>query len=483
MAITDIGLSAHGSSSADSRMRYMVRPADGEKSLYLKWRTASGSSTNVSFDIAVNYRVVPNVTVEGGAISDWATDWSTWVKEIPASSCNPQYVDGGWQWSINLANLLGMISSGNSNLRDMLIPNGIFSFDMRYYDRIEFGFHIKSHYAEGTSPRTDATVIVDYVPEYTVTSVYCDSLDTVKVEYEASSNWRRTDDRFCVESMRLGGEDGVEIAASKPWGSVGNGVAHVPMSALSDLPIGETIYMEIRFNPSYGAIGEEFATAVYDDVCDGGYANPITLHSKVENGALKVSATQKDSGYPVSDVLMKLVGSNNRFDQVTKPIGTAVSWPHVPKGAPITIKAVGVMEGGGTISDVTMLTVTVDPAAPVEVVSLRDPSIKAMAMHDLTISDDLMPESESVKLADRERECTYYGIGGRAAWNLSANLVKGIAGAHDTEAAWRKAATSGDCVLLLSDGTRRVVSFDSIRFGRNHPSFTGISATLREVDA
>ena len=189
---------------------------------------------------------------------------------------------------------------------------------------------------------------------------------------------------------------------------------------------------------------------------------------------LYIKADDTGGSSPIVSALMKLVGSEYPFDQQIADIGTWTAWPYLPRGKAVRIKMIGIYEDGNVSSPVT-LNMGVDASAPVEVVSLRDSSARAMAKYDLAISDDFVPATETFKLSGRERETVCYGEGGSSVWSLSANLVKGVAGVHDTEAAWRKAATSGDCVLLLSDGTRRVVSIGDVRFGRSHPSFTGIS--------
>lgn len=508
MAIHSIGLSFFGPKKhvnnrgrydyADFTKRLMVHKGDSDTPVYLKWRTASGDDMNASFDIALNYRVVPKATTDGGAISGWATDWSTWAEQVPASSCSPRPTDGegGYQWSLDFAWLLN-----ECGIRDFLILNGSFAFDNRYYDRIEFGVRIKSNYnisgvdevigvpgMETTSPRTDTTFILDYVPKYAIQRVYCDTLETVKVEYMCEG-WKRSDDRFCIEAFSIDGEPAL---LSKPWGTITRtynadtetaiGTAAFPVSALTDLPLGEQVALEIRFNPSYGATGEEFARASYSGECADGGANIPAILRDTRDGVLYIKADDTGGSSPIVSALMKLVGSEYHFDQQTADVGTWTAWPYLPRGKAARIKMIGIDEDGNVSSPAT-LNIGVDASAPVEVVSLRDSSARAMAKYDLAIGDDLVPEATNIKLAGRDRECAYYGAGGSAVWSLSASLVKNIAGAHDTEEAWRKAATSGDCVLLLSDGTRRVVSIGDVRFNRSHPSFTGISATLREVDA
>lgn len=519
MAIHSIGLSFFGPSKyektdrsgydyADSNKRTLVHMGDKDSPIYLKWRTASGSDVNRRFDIALNYRAVPKVTTDGSALGKWATDWSTWTS-VSADLCNPQTTDGegGYQWSYNFADLLNMCG-----IRDALILNGSFAFSNRYYDRIEFGIRIKSHYTTGTdsvgggevigpddlvaSPRTDDVFVLDYVPDYIVRRVYCDSFDFVKVEYECSG-WKRSDDRFCIEDFSVGGES---ILASKPWGTitrtydattgVATGTAAFPVSSLTDLPIGEDVSLTIRFNPAYGAIGEDFATATYGGECLGGGAvNKPRFETSPSVEDLFLDITPRDIGgnlKPITHCLLKLRGSGMPFDQMLIPVNKRYILPYVTRNASLDFVAVGISiedTGDQYLSDPVTFDAEAEALAPVEVVSLKDPSIRAMAKYDLAINEDYIHEITNIKLAGRERECAYYGTGGSAAWSITASLVKDAAGAYDTEAAWRKVAESGDCVMLLSDGTRRVVTVNDVRFNRNHPAFTSFSASLREVDA
>lgn len=519
MAIHSIGLSAQASESADSSKVLTVRAGVDPTALFLKWRTASGVDVNESFDIALNYRVVPKVTTEGGGISGWATDWGTWAK-VRASHCNPQYVDGGWQWSFDFAALLGMTSAdksddgpfmdGNVDILYDLFYNGGFGFADRYYDRIEFGIRIKSHYVGGdagadetigmpgtatTSPRTDATFTIDYVPIYTIQSVYCDTLESVSIEYSCDG-WLRTDDRFCLESMRIGvdeeGEGGTEIAASKPWGTVsrrnggGARIISIPMSALSDIPHGEQVSLDVRFNPSYGTSGEEFARASLSNAtCGGEGSNQLFMSSKVSNGILNITASDLGGDNPIENVVMKLVGSDYRFDQQTAPVGEAVAWPFAPRGVPIVFKAFGISEGGG-VSDVVTLRTEIDPIGWLTLVPIKDPTLMATASYDIDVKKAKQRESETVKLAGRPRPCTYYGNGGNVSIDASFSIPHQCMVDHpsETEDAWWDVSMAGDCVMLTADGKRAVVTVEDVNYTSpvDDDSVT-MAVSLSEVDA
>lgn len=526
MAIHSIGLSEKASESADFSKRFIVRAEDDPTALFLKWRTASGVDVNESFDIALNYRVVPKVTTEGGGISGWATDWDTWAK-VRAIHCKPQYVDGGWQWSFDFAALLGMTSAdksedgpfmdGNVDILYDLFYNGGFGFADRYYDRIEFGLRVKSHYVGGdagadetigmpgtatTSPRTDTTFVLDYVPNYAIQGVYCDSFDSVKIKYTCSDLWLRSDDRFCVESMMVfdeNGENGVEIAASKPWGTVSRDgdakIVTVPMSSLSDMPLGKKVSVEVRFNPSYGASGDEFASAslATPDMCQGGGAanTPyVTFTNPNTKGVLEIEAM--DSGEdikPITHCFVKLRGSDKPFDQMIIPVNELTALPYAPRGVRLTFVVVGIAygdDGRPILSNVVRPEVTVMPLAAVEVVSLRNPSARAFARYNLSVDGGLSPDKNMVLLQDRPLPSSSYGKGSISEWSLSFDIPPAEYLRRDLEGedAWRHVVSSGDCVMLRADGRRNVVSFDRFRAVRPKGSvLTSVSASMTEVNA
>ena len=523
MAIHNIGLSREGSESADFTKNYKIKAGDGGPSLYLKWCTAAGDIMSESFDIAVNYRVVPKVTTDGGGVSGWATDWSTWAS-IKASACSPSTDDHrvGCQWSFNLATLLGMKSSdvggaetpfldGNVDLLNRLVRNGSFGFDERYYDHIEIGIHIKGNYnishideaetvpgTPETSPRTDTVVTIDYVPVYTIQSVHCDTPDEVVIDYTCSDKWLRTDDRFCIESMKIKDSTGVyvEIAESRPWGTVsgrkGNkGVIVVPTSSLSDFPLGHDVQLEVRFNPPYGAVGAEFARASFASRCeDSGKANEprITTNTLNRDGFLEIMA--QDSGgklIPLSSCRVRLCGSHGAYDQAKENLNVWTVWPHVPRGIVLKFVAIGLaVEGDKTYTSATRFDALVEPKGAVEVVSLRDPSAYAVAKWNVAIDESEAPDVEVVKLAGRKRPCRYYGEGGEVKWDLSFDILPEKYADSDDESreAWTKVAQSGDCAMLLRDGTRRYVGFDDIDFSSKHDEGGVVSTkvSLSEVD-
>jgi hypothetical protein len=524
MAIHNIGLSREGSESADFTKNYKIKAGDGGPSLYLKWTTAAGDILSESFDVAVNYRVVPKVTTDGGGISGWATDWSTWAS-IKASACSPSTDDHrvGCQWSFNLATLLGMKSSnvggaespfldGNVDLLNRLVRNGSFGFDERYYDHIEIGIHIKANYnissideaetVRGTpesSPRTDTVVTIDYVPVYTIQSVHCDTLDELVIDYTCSDKWLRTDDRFCIESMKIKDIGGayVEIAESRPWGTVsgrkGNkGVIVVPTSSLSNFPLGDDVLLEVRFNPSYGATGAEFARASFGGPCDGGgEANTprIMLTNPDTNGFIQIKAEDSGEGLkPLSACHVRLCGSYDPYDQVDDNLNVWTVWPYVQRGVVLKFAAIGfAREGDEVYTSVTRFEAVVEPKGAVEVVSLRDPSAYAVAKWNVAIDESEAPDVEVVKLAGRKRPCRYYGEGGEVKWDLSFDILPEKYADSDDESreAWTKVAQSGDCAMLLRDGTRRYVGFDDIDFSSKHDEGGVVSTkvSLSEVDA
>ena len=488
MAVTNIGLSAQGSSSSDAVTGYRVYAGGQSAPIYLKWKTVSGAEINKAFDIAVNYRLIPRGSSEGSGYTPWKTDWTTW-KSVPLSSCDGRQLDGegGWQWSIGLAELLALCSNDeHPGLDKSFTPDGSFSFGSRMFDQVQIDVHIKSQYVDGFadssgrghSPRTDASLWIGYFPSYEVERIYIDNVSTLKIDYSADG-WERTDDRWELQSLTAGGE---EMLASKPWGTVvrhsasGNGTVVVPMEKLSRIPAGETVKASIRFNASYRASGADFASAEGEAECKvGGGCDDPALTVERQGGSAVVSVAANGD---IERVLVKMEGSEFAFDQAVTTPGSTVRFDFLPRNVEAVFTAMA-MKGDG-ISGVVRASAGTAPAEGVVVLSpLSDPSVRAAAVYKVSLEEGYAPEVETVKLAGRTRECAYYGEGGSAEWSLSFDIV----GPESAERPWRRASESGDCAMLLSDGRRRVVAFDDFRITRGHPGFASARAYLTEVDA
>ena len=454
-----------------------------------------GAEMNASFDIAVNYRYVPRGTSGGeeNGWTSWQTDWTTWTN-VPVAMCDGTQTEGasGWQWSIDLATLLE-----RCKVRNAFTDSTSFGFGSRKFDRAEVEVHIKSQYIEGRadasgntcSTRTDATVLIECQPEYVIERIRCDSLDALKIDYSAYG-WERVDDRWQLELLEASGAS--ILFASMPWGAVarhsasGEGVVIVPTESLSRLPIGEAVVVELRLNPSYRAAGAEFARAAYSGACktDGGCNTP-TLSASATSGGVSVAVGDSgDKGKPIESCLLKLVGSKYPFDQrIVAPGGTA-TFPFAPRGVPISFTVLGVAKDGSLSKLVKAEYGAVEPLGAVELVSLADPSVRAVARWNVRLEDEYAPEREAVKLAGRERQSAFYGEGGSGGQSLSFDILPDDLADDfsETESAWRKAAEAGDLLMLRRDGSRTPVSLSNAKFSRAYDSpVVSVTTSLSEV--
>ena len=491
MAVTNLGLSKNSSETTDYSNGCKVY-ANEAPSLYLKWRTISGAEINASFDIAINYRYIPsgNLAGEAAGYTDWQTDWSTWTN-IPLTECNGVQLSdqSGWQWSYDLSALLDRCKKdAYPNVKTAFTDSDKFPFLLRKFDQAQIDIHIKSRYkqalnGEETSPRTDASVWIGYVPEYDIESIYIDSLDYLVIEYSADG-WGRADDRWSLESLAV---DGESIMASEAWGTVvrpydastgyGNGKVMVPTSKLTRLPVADTVEANVRFNASYRPSGSEFANAEGTMACgvEVGCHDPIITAERVGDSVLVHIAEDAS----IESVLLKMEGAKFGFDQKIVKTGTTVRFDFVPRDVPITISALGI-NASRKVSNLVKRTV---PAIPSEgelmLISLADPSLKAAAKLNVKLDDTYATARKTVKLAGRKRETAFYGEGGSESWNLSFSVLPTSVEPNPIygREAWHKVSDAGDCVLFRN-GERMLVSIGQIKYSMPYNTGGAVTASV-----
>ena len=121
-------------------------------------------------------------------------------------------------------------------------------------------------------------------------------------------------------------------------------------------------------------------------------------------------------------------------------------------------------EGDQLFTSMRRFEVTVDPIGWLTLVSLKDPSLMATASYDIDVKRTKQRERETVKLADRDRPCTYYGRGGKVSIDASFSIPHERMVEHpsETEDAWWDISMAGDCVMLTADGKRAVVAVEDV---------------------
>ena len=490
MAITNVGLSKT-SGALEYANGCKVHAGDGSPPLYLMWRTVSGAEINKTFDIAINYRYIPsgNLSGEAAGYTDWQTDWTTWTT-LELSECNGVQLSdqSGWQWSHDLASLLEACG-----VKAAFTDSDKFPFLLRKFDQAQIDVHIKSNYkqplnGEESSPRTDASVWIGYVPEYEVEGIYIDGLDHLVIEYSAAG-WGRADDRWSLEALEVGGES---LIASKPWGTVvrpydastgyGNGKVVVPMEKLARIPVGESVRAKVRFNASYRASGSEFAEAELTETCStsAGCNDPdVTVVREGDGVVVSVAA---DSS--ISSVLVKMEGARFEFDQVAMAPGSSAVFGYVPKDTPLTFSALAVDSQRKVSNLVRKSLAPIPSTSSVMVASLSNPSLKAAAKLNVRLGRAYSPARKTVKLAGRERETALYGEGGSANLNLSFSALPESVEPDPIygEDAWNAVSDGGDCVLFRNGG-RALVSIGAVDFSYPHDAggVAAASVSLTEV--
>lgn len=481
MALTDLGIAWSGSESTTKYAGIISRSGGADRPAYIKWRSVNGTSVNQSFDISVDYRCVPRGSSEEG----WWTEWNGggWTN-IAASACSPKQNSGksGWQWSIDLATLLD-----RCGLKEGVVDGSTFGFDSRKHDVIQMKVGIKSHLKSGTvSARIDKTLALSYFPEYGIKRIWCDTLDEVKIEY-TSPNWERIDDTWTVQAFSVSGKS--FLTNSKPNGEVvrhsaeENGIVIIPVSELSKAaPVGKKVYVDILFNTPWRTSTTEIASAEATLTCTAEFeCSTPTLSATVSDGVLRIAVGDSgDNVDAVSTVAVKMDGAKYDFDQQTVKVGGEAVFPYAPMGMDLTFSAIA-LGVSGVMSDATSITVPAFPAiGAAKLVSLSDPTILATAKYNVELDSDYKRERQTIKLAGRKRPSAFYGEGGEASWSLSFSILPETyeEDASCSKDRWMAVTDAGDAMMLLDDGTRRVVSVDSPRLSRSYENGGVIKASV-----
>lgn len=493
-----IGIDWGTSSSPGSELMPGLRSNYGEPvdDVFAVWTTDAGTEWFRQFNISCSWRVVPK-GVNGGF-----GYWSEFIwSEIESSACHPRKSGGTWTWAVNLSDVgyyaTGGVLSGTSAAEEVA-PSG-WGFSQRTNDCIELKININGLYVAGKKDQfgkdncgkaesTPLTVL--YVPRYTLTGAELGSTGGLDVTYSVT-DWPRTDDRWAIESINQGG---VELASEvmEPyvtWDWVADrGLIEIPSAALVRLPEGgDPVDIDIKMNADFRGNGSSLFAKLEGTVqlvaeleCN----TPVITVVSATADALKVRITDSgDKGNPFDTAWVQLAGYPG--GAVSCEPGGTVTIPLPPLGETLTAQAYGTTEGGAT-SDVAQKTVSAISGGRHDciVIAAQDGSAVIEARYNVQESWDYAREQESYKMAGRERESVFYGVGGSATCSLKFDIGDhAVFGEKRQSVADVEAlAFAGLCVYRDPDGRRRVVNVDSAT-----PSFDtarrvwSVDMSLREV--
>lgn len=493
-----IGIDWGTSSSPGSELMPGLRSVYGDSvnDVYAVWTTDAGTEWFGQFNISCSYRTVPK-GVNGG-FGYW-TEF-TW-SNVQAASCAPRKIGGLWTWALNLSQVGvydGAMSPTNTNIRKELAPNG-WGFSQRLSDCIELKININGLYVAGKKDQFGKTdcgkaqstpLTVLYVPSYTLTGAELGSTGGLDVTYSVT-DWPRTDDRWAIESINQGG---VELASEvmEPyvtWDWVADsGLIEIPSAALVRLPEGgDPVDIDIKMNADFRGNGSSLFAKLEGTVqlvaeleCN----TPVITVVSATADALKVRITDSgDKGNPFDTAWVQLAGQSG--GAVSCEPGGTVTIALPPLGETLIVQAYGTSDAGAT-SDTTQQTVQPISGGVQDciIVAAMDGSAVIEARYNVQESWDYAREQESYKMAGRERESVFYGVGGSATCSLKFDI-----GDHSVFGEKRQSvadvealAFAGLCVYRDPDGRRRVVNVDSAT-----PSFDtvrrvwSVDMSLREV--
>lgn len=447
--------------------------AEGEP--YVRFRTMSDSAVNKALVLTVEWIGVKRATATNPSTT-YGTKWAGATAEIavPATGgegtgIRVKKVSGAYDWAVQLTKVAPMASLTSSD----------WAFAHRLYDELHFRISAKTVYASGVtgadgeseSPTACAEAWVGYIPVYAVGKIAYD-LDTLDVELSRSATWCRVDDRWCVESLAFDGQGA--LPPYDVWGAVEGGKACIPLRHLTSMPHG-TVSVRLRVNAAYKALGSTLATveatkAVSDETqCD-------TPTLTVAKSGSTVSVTVGDSGdrgRPILSAAVKLRGSACACDTVEVPVGGTAHFYALGKGTH-TFDAIAT---DGKADTAASRVATESASISDTVAKVRDMAdgCEYETKYDPSYTWSGSRDQQSVKLAGRDRESVFFGHGGAATGGVDFSIV-----AADGQACAEAIAFAKTCLLLMPDGTRKLVAVESVA-STLQPYGCDVSMSYREV--
>lgn len=446
--------------------------------VYLRFRTMSGKSANVSVNVALEWVGVPKATA---AVPDteyeqrgkWTVQHTLAVPDDGTTGENGlrvELVDGFYEWAVPFEKV-----SQTTN-----INGGDWTFDKRKYDEVRIGASVSTNYnaevvgSEGPSPTAKSTTWIGYIPEYWVESASFDLID-FKIVLGRTDSWKRSNDRWAVEGLSIVG--GSIVAVDHPvYGQVDNGVVTIPMEHLTEIPDG-TLDYDIRINAAYKASGMQLTRATGSvDIANQSTCNTPVPVATVDGDTVTVKVTDSkdvNPDRPIKYVLVKLHGSDIPYDSVVAELGQDAVFHGMPAGH-LRFDVIATDDDDAT---------TVSAVATAEV----DVENHGAMIHDVElgfthrvewnvdISWNGESEKTSVKLADRDRESTYYGVGGSASGTINFYIIGEDAMEQADELAFAR-----ECIFRWPDGHRSLIAVENVNAKPDHNGVR-LTVNFREV--
>lgn len=278
--------------------------------------------------------------------------------------------------------------------------------------------------------------------------------------------------------IQLDGETVFSSAGNHTWQvKVKSGRVRIPSSSLRRHLSGKSVDVYGRMYPNYASTGTytyEKATYLEGTVTvtgdDGTDLDASVVSATTEGVEIEASCSDAES------YSAKLVGSKYSVDEVESEDGN-LTLLYPPLGVDFEVDVIADL-GDGDTAQVTLTVPAIDcPGVVLD--SLEGGThveLEWMRSGDSIWDVSVEPEQETVKLAGRDRPCSYYGEGGTESVSFAAAII------DDNADEVEGLATEGDLMCRFIDG-RRYAIVPSISLTRTTPRLIEVSIDGEEVEA
>lgn len=366
---------------------------------------------------------------------------------------------------------------------------GTVSYASRSYDAIRLKIEVRIKYTGGEVTGS-ATCYIGFKPTYTATAAAY-TVNGLEITYTATSPWARPSDRFTTGAIKSASKALCDSGVTGKCSGAGKLV--IPRSKIKRIPqTGESLTGSITMrgswqdsNSNLGALSLSGVT-----VTNTTTVKVPTITATATGSGVKVKWTGTGAGSTTPTAVdVQLSGSDYVQDRWTF---TAVNEEHlfdaVPAGVSTTWQAVAYVAGNDAYQptspvEATATSITLDGLDIVP----SDGSGPIALPYNAQVSRSYSPETESVKLAGRNRPTVGFGEGGTGTWSVSGTIItdevtrlRTDLTATDIEAL-AALPEKGVCVIRTEDGRRAQVYVTTCNISRAVKGIRNYSLTCEEV--
>lgn len=462
MAIQAVGIYPNEQGKAIGTSKRIL-PGQSAPSMQIRFRTQSNTAT--SWNIWVTAR---GINTAGNAQINSYTSLGTAGRTGITGLSPTGSVAAGFVYSVPFSSVTGL-----NDLVKTLTYSG------RSYDAIELTIEVRAFWDGGNSYLAQ-TCYIGFIPAYDPDGAVWGG-NGLAISYEATDPWGRPNDRWQLETDLKDKQERV-VFKKGVWGTVdGYGSIVLPKSKSLRVPnTGDELFGTFRMVGSWMVEGSVLNTLTLNGgagaTVDNSYdlETPV-LTANIEQGGVRVTVGQTSTGKTALETVgVQLVGSDWAPDRAEVAVGGSFLFEAVPRGVQTVWSGIGyaTVDGEKVASDAAETTCGPYQSSGCAIVPVGGGAVRIP--YNIVSSSQSKPESESVKLAGRDRETVGYGEGGSVTWSISGKVVADGFGAMYGGAAMettdldalRNLPMAGVCIVCLPEGERAQVELTNVSISR-----------------